>query len=823
MDNLARNINELTKTLRNTQLVWVRLEPNRPWVKGKIKCGKELDRIIDGSPRLQIIVNIPPTMGDVVVDETQIARYDGTTSTWDLTKRVIAGPDHDNLYPGIVADTPSKFNDHRYLLLMDDSSAQYAKPENVFPIVAQSRFPWLDGYNYPVIAGFDRDNSIEGVRKFFLSWPKKNLFKFKMNEKFDIEKNGKREECLVVGFDQEVVIVKYKKGREESIYRGSDRIRDIVITTSNFSPVIDRRLSAYFEASQELVKKGIALKETAKKSLMKAPKKSDHNSVVTLRGPIVDEHFNDVDEIADDSHKCTEQCLMIEGIKTEKDVKDIVEEFRDVTDLRVPMLLGWKRLLTQAQDKRGNKTRMIVTYEAPCGKFFYGAGSLRWYLVNLKSKFDIDYFCFDKDVLLNREIIEKVNALYYNPNIAEDRVTKRPLERKLVSAINTFKNEGIEKEFKYSEKTVFHPSLAATGFTLNEEFKSGCDCANDCNDRVTCACHRLNEEHAGLTTRFQGTLNFSVNYNHKRLHDQVLTGIFECNSNCSCSSKCPNRVVQNGIRVRLQIQKTLAKGWGVFALDDIPKGAYLSTYAAQLLDDADQVGACDMYLADLDYISVNQRNKEVFSDNEDDEDEGFGNEISNPSKNPVIQDRPIDSATSMGCTSKEEPMVIQIDCSDDESGATTNTNTNNNTTTTNNNNTRYPKRVREKRKLEQLTTTNLSNQVAVPASKKPELRVRDGRFKNIHDLLGSRDYTLDSRFVGNLGRFFNHSCDPNCFVQSVFINTHDLRLPEVAFFAKRPIRAMEEITWNYNYEVDSLPGRKIQCHCNSLKCVGRIL
>ena len=30
-----------------------------------------------------------------------------------------------------------------------------------------------------------------------------------------------------------------------------------------------------------------------------------------------------------------------------------------------------------------------------------------------------------------------------------------------------------------------------------------------------------------------------------------------------------------------------------------------------------------------------------------------------------------------------------------------------------------------------------------------------------------------------------HSCSPNMFVQNVFIDTHDLRFPWVAFFAKR--------------------------------------
>ena len=35
----------------------------------------------------------------------------------------------------------------------------------------------------------------------------------------------------------------------------------------------------------------------------------------------------------------------------------------------------------------------------------------------------------------------------------------------------------------------------------------------------------------------------------------------------------------------------------------------------------------------------------------------------------------------------------------------------------------------------------------------------------------------------NISNFFQHSCSPNVFVQNVFVDTHDLRFPWVAFFA----------------------------------------
>jgi len=48
-------------------------------------------------------------------------------------------------------------------------------------------------------------------------------------------------------------------------------------------------------------------------------------------------------------------------------------------------------------------------------------------------------------------------------------------------------------------------------------------------------------------------------------------------------------------------------------------------------------------------------------------------------------------------------------------------------------------------------------------------------------------YIIDAKQTGNLGRYLNHSCTPNLMVQNVFVDTHDLRFPWVAFFANRHV------------------------------------
>lgn len=70
---------------------------------------------------------------------------------------------------------------------------------------------------------------------------------------------------------------------------------------------------------------------------------------------------------------------------------------------------------------------------------------------------------------------------------------------------------------------------------------------------------------------------------------------------------------------------------------------------------------------------------------------------------------------------------------------------------------------------------------------------------------------------------FQHSCNPNIFVQNVFVDTHDLRFPWVAFFASHFIKAGEELTWDYNYDVGSVPGKVLHCYCGENNCRRRLL
>jgi len=59
-------------------------------------------------------------------------------------------------------------------------------------------------------------------------------------------------------------------------------------------------------------------------------------------------------------------------------------------------------------------------------------------------------------------------------------------------------------------------------------------------------------------------------------------------------------------------------------------------------------------------------------------------------------------------------------------------------------------------------------------------------------------YSVDARFKGNLSRFINHSCEPNLQINPCWSDIQDPNLPTIAFFSARVIQAGEELTIDYN-------------------------
>ncbi|KAL3845491.1 hypothetical protein ACJIZ3_002894 [Penstemon smallii] len=76
---------------------------------------------------------------------------------------------------------------------------------------------------------------------------------------------------------------------------------------------------------------------------------------------------------------------------------------------------------------------------------------------------------------------------------------------------------------------------------------------------------------------------------------------------------------------------------------------------------------------------------------------------------------------------------------------------------------------------------------------------------------------IDACAKGNLGRYINHSCDPNCRTEKWMVNGEVC----VGLFAVRNIKKGEEVTFDYNY-VRVFGAAAKKCVCGSPNCRGYI-
>ncbi|XP_071730842.1 histone-lysine N-methyltransferase, H3 lysine-9 specific SUVH6-like [Rutidosis leptorrhynchoides] len=95
------------------------------------------------------------------------------------------------------------------------------------------------------------------------------------------------------------------------------------------------------------------------------------------------------------------------------------------------------------------------------------------------------------------------------------------------------------------------------------------------------------------------------------------------------------------------------------------------------------------------------------------------------------------------------------------------------------------------------------------------------------EIVDSEGFTIDAANYGNVGRFINHSCSPNLYAQNVLFDQEDKRMPHIMLFAAENIPPLQELTYHYNYEVDTVHDSdgniKVKnCYCGSAECTGRL-
>ena len=87
-----------------------------------------------------------------------------------------------------------------------------------------------------------------------------------------------------------------------------------------------------------------------------------------------------------------------------------------------------------------------------------------------------------------------------------------------------------------------------------------------------------------------------------------------------------------------------------------------------------------------------------------------------------------------------------------------------------------------------------------------------------------RKFVVDAMNDGNIGRWFNHSCEPNMDIVNCFTYTQDMRFPVLAFFTTKTVKAGTELTWNYGSDYNMDDGEKngtsdlVECVCGADSC-----
>ncbi|XP_068167208.1 histone-lysine N-methyltransferase EHMT1a isoform X2 [Antennarius striatus] len=241
-----------------------------------------------------------------------------------------------------------------------------------------------------------------------------------------------------------------------------------------------------------------------------------------------------------------------------------------------------------------------------------------------------------------------------------------------ITCVNCVDSEPCPENFKYIPDNCVTSQL---NIDKNITHLQHCSCTDDCSSS-TCACG-----HLSLRCWYDSEGRLPLDFCQRE--PPVL---FECNHACSCWRTCRNRVVQNGMRVRLQLFRTQKIGWGVRAMQNIPQGTFICEYVGEIITDAEA----------------------------------------------------------------------------------------------------------DKRENDSFLFT-LDNKVGDP-------------------------HCIDARLFGNIGRFINHLCEPNVVAVKVFTTHQDPRFPRIAFFSSRPIRAGEQIGFDYGDHYWRVKSKFFSCHCGSPKC-----
>ncbi|KAH8253248.1 hypothetical protein KR032_004503, partial [Drosophila birchii] len=723
-----------------------------------------------------------------------IAYFDGTT----LSRGKDTGTVQNAFYPGIIAEPLKQANRYRYLIFYDDGYTQYVPHQDVRLVCQASEKVWED------VHPASREFIQKYVEKYSVDRP---MVQCTRGQSMSTESNGTWLYARVIDIDCSLVLMQFEgdKNNTEWIYRGSLRLGPVFKETQNAlnSPHphqmrVPRRTEPFIRYTKEMESsnqqvnrqmRAIARKSSASTqnvpSVLSSSSSASSPAVSSIanaaaagsRSGNTVKHLNNSTIYVDDENRPKGHVVYFTAKRNlpPKIFKKhtcnpnclfkIVHRLDSYSPLAKPLLSGWERLVLR------QKTKKNVVYRGPCGKSLRNLAEVHMYLRTTENVLNVDNFDFTPDLRCLAEYS-------IDPSIVKEADISKGQEKMAIPLVNYYDNT-LPPPCTYAKQRI---PTEGVHLNLDEEFLVGCDCEDDCSDKSKCACWQLTV--AGVKYCSPKKPIEMIGYQYKRLHEHVPTGIYECNSRCKCRKNCLNRVVQFSLEMKLQVFKTSNRGWGLRCVNDIPKGAFICIYAGHLLTEtmANEGGqdAGDEYFADLDYIEVAEQLKE-----------GYESEAE-----PLSEPEPDDE------TYGPDPE----DNDDDDF--------------------RPNYHYQRKNKRTSRSNSELDSQERTVINFNPNADLDETvRENSVRRLFGKDEapYIMDAKTTGNLGRYFNHSCNPNLFVQNVFVDTHDLRFPWVAFFSASHIRSGTELTWNYNYEVGVVPGKVLYCQCGAQNCRIRLL
>ena len=89
------------------------------------------------------------------------------------------------------------------------------------------------------------------------------------------------------------------------------------------------------------------------------------------------------------------------------------------------------------------------------------------------------------------------------------------------------------------------------------------------------------------------------------------------------------------------------------------------------------------------------------------------------------------------------------------------------------------------------------------------------------------DYVIDANVGGNTARWINHGCNPNCQAVTEEYEGADRRRDRVLIETIRPIRAGEELVYDYGITLAERHTARMKkvwaCRCGAPRCTGTML